>query len=154
MNALWMGKKFEDRYTLVYLILWKDLASSHAFFTGTAYRDFHKLVQPALNGRKVQWQQHALLDQSACSSVEHLRSILSSPALEVALTKVVEGGVHGYYEQFAKVVDPILRDEPGADGHFISPLIENPQDQLLLINWKSVHVSTSIGLCCETLAYV
>jgi hypothetical protein len=69
-----------------------------------------------------------------------LRSILSSPAVEVALTKVVEGRVAGYYEQLEKVVSQILKDEPGCDGFFISPQIENPQDQILLINWKSVDV--------------
>lgn len=58
----------------------------------------------------------------------------------MALTKVVEGGVAGYYSQFNKVVSGVLDDEPGCDGYFISPLIENPQDQLLLINWKSVDV--------------
>jgi hypothetical protein len=45
-----------------------------------------------------------------------------------------------YYEQFRKVVVPILNDDPGCDEHFIDSLIENPQDQLLLINWKSVDV--------------
>jgi len=74
----------------------------------------------------------------------HLASIVNSPAVEVALTKVVEGGVLGYYEEFRKVVVPILDKDPGCDGHFISPLIENPQDQLLLINWKSVAVSKSL----------
>lgn len=58
----------------------------------------------------------------------------------MALTKVVEGGVSGYYSQFNKVVTGILDEEPGCDGYFISPLIENPEDQLLLINWKSVDV--------------
>lgn len=62
------------------------------------------------------------------------------------MTKVVEGGVAGYYSQFSKVVTKVLQDEPGCDGYFISPLIENPEDQLLLINWKSVDVSLSDAL--------
>jgi hypothetical protein len=73
-------------------------------------------------------------------NVEHLKSVLSSPAIEVALTKVVEGGVAGYYDQFRKVVVPILNEDPGCNGYFISPQIENPQNQILLINWKSVDV--------------
>lgn len=61
--------------------------------------------------------------------------------MEVALTKVVEGGVSGYYSQFNKVVTRVLDEEDGCKGYFISPLIENPEDQLLLINWDSVDVS-------------
>lgn len=94
-----------------------------------------------MNGRKIQWQQHALLNLSKHSTRARLDSILSSPAVEVAWTKVVEGGVHGYYEGFNKTVAPILEAEPGCDGYFIGPQIENPQDQVLLINWKSVDVS-------------
>lgn len=56
------------------------------------------------------------------------------------MTKVVEGGVAGYYDQFRKVVVPILNEDPGCNGYFISPQIENPQNQILLINWKSVDV--------------
>lgn len=93
-----------------------------------------------MNGRSVTWTAHALLDHSPFSDVAHLERTLDSPAIEVALTKVVEGGVAGYYSQFTKVVSGILNDEPGCDGYFISPLIEGPQDQLLLINWKSVDV--------------
>jgi hypothetical protein len=141
LQALWRGKKYEDRYTQVALVLWKDLASSHSFFTSSAYADFHKIIQPAMNGRHVTWQNHALLERSELDDVGHLKRTLASPAIEVALTKVVEGGVAGYYSQFRKVVVPILDGDPGCDGHFISPLIENPQDQLLLINWKSVDVS-------------
>lgn len=99
-----------------------------------------------MNGRNITWQQHALLDTSALSDAAHLKATLASPAIEVALTKVVEGGVAGYYEQFSKVVVPILDADPGSDGYFISPLIENPQDQLLLINWKSVDVSSLLFL--------
>lgn len=136
----WQGKKFEERYTRVYLLLWETLAASHAFFTSKGYKDFNDAIQPAMNGRKIQWQQHALLDASSFSTRKSLDSILSSPAVEVAWTKVVEGGVYGYYEGFRKTVAPILDDEPGCDGYFISPQIENPQDQMLLINWKSVDV--------------
>ncbi|KAF7125421.1 hypothetical protein CNMCM5793_001599 [Aspergillus hiratsukae] len=138
LKAVWRGKKFEDRYTQVALCLWESLAASHTFFTSEAYGLFHKTIQPALNGRKVSWGTHALMDHSNLSDRQHLESILSSPALEVALTKVVEGGTAGYYSQFNKVVTGILNEEPGCDGYWISPLIENPEDQLLLINWKSV----------------
>jgi hypothetical protein len=141
LKAFWRGKKFEDRYTQVWILLWDSLASSHAFFTSSAYREFNKVVQPALNGRKVGWQQHALIGTSDMDNEERLRSILSSSAIEVALTKVVEGGVSGYYDQFRAVVTKILDEDPGCDGYFIGPQIENPQDQLLLINWKSVDVS-------------
>lgn len=143
LKALWRGKKFEDRYTQVALLLWDNLAASHAFFTSPAYAEFHKVIQPAMNGRRVEWQNHVLIDTSGEDTFAHLKSILESPAIEVALTKVVEGGVAGYYSQFKKVVTGILRKDPGCDGFFISPLIENPQDQLLLINWQTVDVSTS-----------
>ncbi|KAF8856084.1 hypothetical protein BDZ45DRAFT_727687 [Acephala macrosclerotiorum] len=139
LKAAWRGRKFEDRYTLVYLVLWDNLESSHAFFTSAAYKDFNTKIQPALNGRKIKWAQHAHVGSLAIfDDMSRLKSILSSPAIEVALTKVVEGGVAGYYEQFEKVVAPILNKDPGCDGYFISSQIENPQDQLLLINWKSV----------------
>ena len=94
-----------------------------------------------MNGRKIQWQNHAILDTTGLDDMEHLVNTLKSPAIEVALTKVVEGGVHGYYSQFKKIVVDILNKDPGCNGHFISPQVENPQDQLLLINWKSVDVS-------------
>ncbi|EXJ88950.1 hypothetical protein A1O3_02014 [Capronia epimyces CBS 606.96] len=138
LKNLWRGKKHEDRHTQVALLLWDSLAASHAFFTSPAYTEFHRVVQPALNGRKIEWQNHVLIDATGLDDQAHLASILTSPAIEVALTKVVEGGVAGYYSQFRNIVVPILDAEPGADGHFISPLVENPQDQLLLINWKSV----------------
>lgn len=106
-----------------------------------AYKDFNTKIQPALNGRKIEWTKHALISLSnSVDNVEHLKSVLSSPAIEVALTKVVEGGVAGYYDQFRKVVVPILNEDPGCNGYFISPQIENPQNQILLINWKSVDV--------------
>lgn len=95
-----------------------------------------------MNGRSITWTNHALLDHSSLSDFAHLQGTLNSPAIEVALTKVVEGGVAGYYSQFSKIVSKILDDEPGCNGYFISPLIEEPQDQLLLINWKSVDVSS------------
>jgi hypothetical protein len=94
-----------------------------------------------MNGRHITWQNHALLATSELDDLAHLKATLAGPAIEVAMTKVVEGGVAGYYEQFRRVVVPILNADPGCNGHFISPLIENPQDQLLLINWESVDVS-------------
>jgi len=119
-------------------LLWESLAASHAFFTSPDYTEFHRVIQPAMNGRRIEWQNHALIDTTGIDSKTHLSKTLRSPAIEVALTKVVEGGVAGYYSQFHKIVVPILNEDPGCDGHFISPLIENPQDQLLLINWTSV----------------
>ncbi|VUC26545.1 unnamed protein product [Clonostachys rosea] len=144
LKALWRGKKFEDRYTQVALLLWENLAASHEFFTSPSYADFHRSIQPAMNGRHVEWQNHALMGVSEQDTVRHLKSIVESPAIEVALTKVVEGGVAGYYSQFKKVVTGVLQDEPGCDGFFISPLIENPQNQLLLINWQSVDAHHEI----------
>ncbi|TVY40014.1 hypothetical protein LOCC1_G004737, partial [Lachnellula occidentalis] len=138
LQALWRGKKYEDRFTQIAILLWSSQDASHAFFTSPAYATFHKVLQPAMNGRHITWQNHALLTTSGIDDVAHLKATLNSPAIEVALTKVVEGGVAGYYENFRKVVVPILNEDPGCDGHFISPLIEDPQNQLLLINWKSV----------------
>ncbi|CAI4218724.1 unnamed protein product [Parascedosporium putredinis] len=117
--------------------LWRGKSSR----TGTrneAYAEFHRVLQPAMNGRSITRTAHALLEHSRFSDAEHLEQTLASPAIEIALTKVVEGGVAGYYSQFGKVVSGILDAEEGCDGYFISPLIEEPQDQLLLINWKSV----------------
>ncbi|KAG4287326.1 hypothetical protein FPRO06_04978 [Fusarium proliferatum] len=138
LKSFWSGRKFEDRYTKVYLALWENLESSHSFFTSSEYAKFHSAIQPALNGRKVTWTSHALMDHSPLSDHPHLSDALKSPAMEVALTKVVEGGVSGYYYQFSKVVTRVLDEEDGCKGYFISPLIENPEDQLLLINWDSV----------------
>jgi hypothetical protein len=98
------------------------------------------MVQPILRGRQITWNQHAVLGGLGDRGTGELQSILSSPAIEVAWTPVKEGKVQGYYAQFAKVVNPILTDEPVCDGFFISPHLENPHDQILLINWKSVDV--------------
>lgn len=97
-----------------------------------------------MNGRKITWQNHAILDTTGLDDMGHLADVLKSPAIEVAWTKVVEGGVFGYYSQFNNIVVPILNNDPGCDGYFISPQVENPQDQVLLINWKSVDVSMCI----------
>ncbi|EXJ63553.1 uncharacterized protein A1O5_11314 [Cladophialophora psammophila CBS 110553] len=146
LQALWRGKKHEDRYTQVALLLWESLAASHAFFTSADYTEFHRLIQAAMNGRRIEWQSHTLIDTTGIDDKSHLLRTLESPAIEVALTKVVEGGVAGYYSQFRKIVVPILNDDPGCDGHFVSPLVENPQDQLLLINWRSVDVSVQLAM--------
>ncbi|KAK7897450.1 hypothetical protein LTR67_005339 [Exophiala xenobiotica] len=138
LQAVWRGKKHEDRYTQVAILLWESLEASHRFFTSSNYTEFHKVIQPAMNGRKITWQNHVTIQSQGLADEAHLSKTLQSPAIEVALTKVVEGGVQGYYSQFQKIVVPILDNDPGCDGHFISPLLENPQDQLLLINWKSV----------------
>jgi len=140
LETVWQGRKFEDRYTRVYLLLWQNIECSHKFFTSPEYNEFNIKIQPALNGRKIKWTQHALIGSSRIfDDKSRLKSILSSPAVEVAITKVVEGGVAGYYEQFEKFVAPVLHEDPGCDGYFISPQVENPQDQMLLINWKSVN---------------
>jgi hypothetical protein len=141
LQAMWRGKKFEDRYTQVALLLWESYEASYNFFTSAEYGQMHSVIQPAMNGRSLDLTQHAPLDQSPLSDLKHLEAALASPAIEVALTKVVEGGVAGYYSQFTKVVSRILDEESGCDGYFISPIVETPQDQLLLINWKSVDVS-------------
>lgn len=95
-----------------------------------------------MNGRHISWQNHVLLSRSNLDTAQHLQAtIAKAGAIEVALTKVVEGGVAGYYKNFNQTVEPILDSDDGCDGYFISPLLENPQDQLLLINWTSVDVS-------------
>ena len=142
---MWRGKKHEDRHTQIALLLWESLASSHGFFTSPDYGEFHEVLQPAMNGRRIEWQNHALIDTTGLDDTGSISRTLQSPAIEVALTKVVEGGVAGYYSQFRKVVVPILNEDPGCDSHFISPLVENPQNQLLLINWKSIDVSSSVN---------
>lgn len=103
-----------------------------------------------MNGRKIHWQNHASIKSLGLDGKAHLFKTLESPAIEVALTKVVEGGVNGYYSQFRNIVVPILDNDPGCDGHFISPLLENPQDQLLLINWKSVEVRMTIAFAVSS----
>jgi hypothetical protein len=103
-------------------------------------------VQPALNGRKIFWQQHAFVGRSDLDDLAHLKSIVGSPCIEVALTKVVEGGVSGYYDAFRATISRILDADRGCDGWWISPLVENPQHQLLMINWKSVDVRHPFSL--------
>lgn len=140
LRALWRGRKHEDLHTQIALALWEDLGASHVFFTSAQYEEFNNSIQPAMNGRKIDWQNHAVTNTTGLDDPEKLKATLNSPAIEVAKTKVVEGGVSGYYRQFNEIVVPILNDDPGCDGHFISPQVENPQDQMLLINWKSVDV--------------
>jgi hypothetical protein len=96
-----------------------------------------------MNGRHISWQNHVLLSRNTLDTAQHLQATISKAgAIEVALTKVVEGGVADYYKNFNQTVVPILDNDDGCDGYFISPLLENPQDQLLLINWTSVDVSS------------
>lgn len=95
-----------------------------------------------MNGRLIDWQNHVLIGRSELDTLQRLKStIVNSGAIEVALTKVVEGGVAGYYDRFRETIVPILENDEGCFGYFIDPLLENPQDQLLLINWASVDVS-------------
>lgn len=139
--AAWKGRRYEDKFTILLVLLWSDISASHAFFTTALYNKFHKSMQPSLKGRKITWQQHALIGRSALSDMAHLKSAIESPCIEFALTKVVEGEVAGYYEAFQRVVSKILDKDPGCGGWWISPILENPQDQLLLINWNSFNVS-------------
>ncbi|KAL9075382.1 MAG: hypothetical protein Q9161_001759 [Pseudevernia consocians] len=136
--AAWQGKRHEDRYTQIWILLWQDLASSHAFFTSPAYREFHNDIQPALNGRSIHWQQHALVGTSDLDSLDRLKAMVKAPAIEVALTKVIEGRVSGYYDVFRSTIGPILDGEDGCDGWWVGPQMENPQHQILLENWRSV----------------
>ncbi|KAK5242122.1 hypothetical protein LTS06_011722, partial [Exophiala xenobiotica] len=145
LQAVWRGKKHEDRQTQVAILLWESLEASHEFFTSSNYTEFHKVIQLAMNGRKIMWQNHVTIQSQGLADKAHLSKTLQSPAIEVAPTKVVEGSVQGYYSQFLKIVVPILDNDPGCDGHFISPLLENPQDQLLLINWKSIDSGSPRG---------
>lgn len=130
----------------MYLLLWDSLASSHRFLTSEAYGEFNALAQPGLRGRSITWNQHAAIKATELDSMDRFNSILTSPAIEVAWTSVNEGKVNGYLKQFDKVVRPILDSEPGCDGFFISSHLENPHNQVLLINWKSVDVSVPILL--------
>lgn len=143
----WRGRKYEERFTQVYLLFWTDLEASHNFLASPSYERFHKSIQPAMNGRRVEWLRHARISNSAHNNLESLRNVLGSPAIEVAWTMVVEGGIAGYYERFAKVVTSVLNKDPGCDGYFINPSVENPHAQMLLINWKSVDVSNRNMLC-------
>lgn len=140
--AAWQVKRHEDRYTQIWILLWQDLASSHAFFSSPAYRQFHNDIQPALNGRSIYWQQHALVGTSDLDSLDRLKAMVKAPAIEVALTKVIEGRVSGYYDFFRSTIGPILDGEDGCDGWWVGPQMENPQHQILLENWRSVGVSS------------
>jgi len=128
----------------VYILLWDSLGSSLRFLTSDAYDEFNTLAQPGLRGRSITWTQHAAIQASALASMDRFNSLLTSPAIEVAWTSVKEGKVGGYLKQFNKVVRPILDTEPGCDGFFISPHLENPHNQVLLINWKSVDVGVPV----------
>jgi hypothetical protein len=75
---MWRGKKFEDRYTQVALLLWENLESSHAFFTGPEYAELHEVIQPAMNGRSIAWTAHATLDHSPLSDHAHLAAMIDS----------------------------------------------------------------------------
>lgn len=44
LKAVYRGKKYEDRFTQVYLLLWQDQASSHAFITSPLYQHFHSIA--------------------------------------------------------------------------------------------------------------
>ena len=68
--------------------------------------------------------------------------MVKAPAIEIALKKVIEGTISGYYDIFRSIIGPILDEEPGCNGWWVSPQMENPQLQILLENWKSVDVSS------------
>ncbi|KAL2842685.1 hypothetical protein BJY01DRAFT_235897 [Aspergillus pseudoustus] len=134
----YQGRKFEELYTRVYVLLWDSLSSSHHFLISEAYDEFNTLAQQGLRGRSITWTQHAAIQASGLASMDRFNSLLTSPAIEVAWTSVKEGKVHGYLKQFDEVVRGILENEPCCDGFFISPHLEDPHNQVLLINWKSV----------------
>ncbi|CAD6583532.1 MAG: hypothetical protein ASARMPREDX12_001297 [Alectoria sarmentosa] len=117
------GKRHEDRYTQVWILLWRNLASSHTFSTSPAYRRFHIGIQPALNGRSIHWQQHALAGTRGLDSLDRLKAIVRAPTIEVALTKVIEGRVSGHYDVFHSMIGPILDGEDGLDGWWVGPQI-------------------------------
>ena len=145
--AAWQGKRHEDRYTQIWILLWQNLASSHAFFTSPAYRQFHDVIQPALNGRSIHWQQHALVGTSDLDTLDRLTAMIKAPVIEVALTKVIEGRVSGYYDVFRSTIGPILDGEDGCAGWWVGPQLENPQHQILLENWRSVDVCPPTLMC-------
>ena len=94
----------------------ENLAPSHEFFTSPAYRQFHDKIQPALNGRSIVWQQHALVGTSDFDSLARLKAMVKAPAIEIALTEVIEGRISGYYDVFRSTIGPILDEEPGCNG--------------------------------------
>ena len=75
--------------------------------------------------------------------------MVKSPAIEVALTRVIEGRVSGYYDVFHSSIGSILDGEDGCDGWWVGPQIENPQCQILLENSKSVDVSAPTPSCMQ-----
>jgi hypothetical protein len=103
----------------------------------------NQILQPALFGRSLQWNFRAQVGSTPYSGLAELSKIVTSAALEVATTLVVEGGVAGYYKVTRDITGPIMDGEPGANGFFVAPTIEDPQAQMVLINWTSVDVSTS-----------
>lgn len=131
------------------MLIWQNLASSHAFFASPAYRQFHNEVQPALNGRSIHWQQHAILGTSDLDSLDRLAAVVKAPAIEVALTKVIEGRVSGYYVVFRSTIGPVLDGKEGCGGWWIGPQMENPQHQILLESWRSVDVSSPTNICTQ-----
>lgn len=119
-----------------------------------AYRQLHTDIQPALNGRSIHWQQHALVGTRGLDSLDRLKAKIKSPAIEVALTKVIEGRVSGHYDVFNSTIGSILDGEDGCDGWRVGPQIENPQPQILLENSKSVDVSAPTPSCIEAIIEV
>lgn len=77
--------------------------------------------------------------------------MVKAPAIEVALTKVIEGRVSGYYDVFCSTIGPILDGEEGCGGWWVGPQIENPQHQILLENWRSVDVSSPSPFCMRSI---
>ncbi|KAK5195066.1 hypothetical protein LTR96_002936 [Exophiala xenobiotica] len=136
--AQWEGKKHEEMNVKAWILLWKDLESSQRFFTSRSYYEFNQAIQPALFGRRIQWNQRAFIDSSDWSGLKNLNHAVTSPALEIAWTQVVEGGVAGYHEQTRNVTGPIMDKELGCGGYFVAPSIEDAHRLMVLINWKSV----------------
>lgn len=133
------------------MLIWQNLASSHAFFTSPAYRQFHNEVQSALNGLSIHWQQHAILGTSDLDSLDRLGAVVKAPAIEVALTKVIEGRVSGYYVVFRSTIGRILDGEEGCGGWWVGPQMKDPQRQILLESWRSFDVSSPTNIYTQAI---
>ncbi|KAI8938091.1 hypothetical protein NX059_005761 [Plenodomus lindquistii] len=135
--AHWQGEKYEELRVLVWILLWEDYASYEAFFTSAPYGEFTKILDPILFGRKIRWDLRAFVRPGSGGDLEALGNIVSSPAIEVATTVVVDGKVHGYLNEGFAEAGPLMAAQPGFQGAFVAPSVEDPQRICLLINWKS-----------------
>lgn len=103
-------------------------------------------------GREIEWKTRAFCNDSPGSSLQTLANVVDSPAIEVAMTHVVNGKVSGYYGAGAET-GPLMAAVEGFQGAFLSPSIEDPNRQVLLLNWKSVEVGSKVLLETRTQSY-